>query len=429
MVGLCIRVFFQGQAILLHLNMHTRRDFCLGSTAGVVGSALTGITWTGGVSADSPAASNSAAHGKLPFSLHNHERRRVLRAANQYLHEPPITLTAYKSVRSVGGPHDYFSEGDYWWPDPANPNGPYVEKDGVTNPDNFTAHRHALIRLSLQMPALTAAWIITGNKKYAQHAADHLRAWFLNSATLLNPNLQYSQAVRGRSTGRGIGIIDTIHLVEVARAIPFLQKTNVLSASEHQGLQQWFTDYLHWMTESEFGHDERDTKNNHSTCWTMQVAQFASYTRNETLVGYCVERFKTVLVPNQIAPDGGFPLELKRTKPYNYSLFNLDAFATICQILSTSSDDLWRFQTSDGRSVRQAVAFMYPYIAAQEKWPYPPDVQHFQDFPVRQPSLLFAGLACGKDEYLDLWTKLDADPTVEEVIRNYPIRQPVLWVQ
>jgi hypothetical protein len=27
-----------------------------------------------------------------------------------------------------------------------------------------------------------------------------------------------------------------------------------------------------------------------------------------------------------------------------------------------------------------------------------------------------------------LWAKLNPDPEVEEVIRNYPIRQPVLWV-
>lgn len=418
------------------LNAHTRRDFCVGAVAGIVESAVLGITWAGDVSASTSAASNFAARGptvseaggKPPFNLLHHERPRVLRAANQYLHEFPTTLTAYKSVRSAGGPHDYFSEGDYWWPDPANPSGPYIEKDGITNPDNFTAHRHALIRLSVQMPVLTAAWVITGTRKYAQHAANHLRAWFLNPVTAMNPNLQYAQAVRGRSTGRGIGIIDTIHLVEVVRAIPFLDKANVLSASEHQGLRQWFTDYLRWMTESNFGHDERETKNNHGTCWTMQVAQFARYTGNEALTDYCAQRFKTILVPNQIAPDGGFPLELKRTKPYNYSLFNLDAFATICQILSTTSDDLWRFQTSDGRGVRQAVAFMYPYIAAKEKWPYPPDVQYFDDFPVRQPSLLFAGLAYQEDRYLNLWTKLDPDPTVEEVIRNYPIRQPVLWL-
>ena len=410
------------------MNARTRRQFCLGAVTGLVETAMVGIAGTGGVSASTTAPGISASRGDFPSRLRHLERPRVLRAANQYLHEPPITLTAYKAVRSAGGSHDYFSEGDYWWPDPANPNGPYVEKDGITNPDNFTAHRHALIRLSLHMPALTAAWVITGNRKYVQHAADHLRAWFLNPATLMNPNLQYSQAVRGRSTGRGIGIIDTIHLVEVVQAIPFLREAKVLSDSEHLSLQKWFTDYLYWLTESSFGHDERDTKNNHGTCWTMQVAQFARYTGNEMLAGFCAQRFKTVLVPNQVAPDGGLPLELKRTKPYNYSLFNLDAFTTVCQILSTTNDDLWTFETSDGRGIRQAVAFMYPYIATKEKWPYPPDVQYFDNFPVRQPSLLFAGLAYQDDRYLNLWSTLNPDPTVEEVIRNYPIRQPVLWI-
>jgi hypothetical protein len=395
------------------LNLYSRRDFCREVTIGVAAAPLIGSVWTS---------------DKLPANLHRLERPRILRAANQYLQEPPITLTAYKSVRSAGGPHDYFSEGDYFWPDPANPNGPYVERDGITNPDNFISHRHALIRLSLQVPALTAAWVITGNKKYAKHAADHLRAWFLDPTTQMNPNLQYSQAVRNRSTGRGIGIIDTIHLVEVTRAISHLQQANSLSAAEQQGLQQWFTDYLQWMTESKFGHDERDTPNNHGTSWTLQVAQFAHYIGNTELTSFCAERLKAVLVPNQIAPNGGFPLELKRTKPYNYSLFNLDAFATLCQIVSTEGNDLWSFQTSDGRSVRQAVAFMYPYIADKAKWPNPPDVQHFEHFPVRQASLLFAGLAYHDDRYLNLWSKLNPDPTVEEVVRNFPIRQPVLWI-
>ena len=33
-----------------------------------------------------------------------------------------------------------------------------------------------------------------------------------------------------------------------------------------------------------------------------------------------------------------------------------------------------------------------------------------------------------KPEYVALWKKLDADPTVEEVLRNFPVRQPVLWL-
>src|SRR5262245_54612251 len=49
------------------------------------------------------------------------DRTRILRAARHYLRESPATITSFPSPRSAGGPHDYFSEGDYWWPDPANP--------------------------------------------------------------------------------------------------------------------------------------------------------------------------------------------------------------------------------------------------------------------------------------------------------------------
>jgi hypothetical protein len=355
------------------------------------------------------------------IDLRKVERDRVVRAADRYLQERPITITAYPAKRSAGGRNDYFSEGDYWWPDPEDPNGPYIQRDGMTNPDNFVAHRHALIRLSVQMPALTAAWLITKKEKYARHAAEHLRAWFVEPATRMNPNLQYAQAIHGRVTGRGIGIIDTLHLVEVARAIALLP-------IEHAPVKQWFADYLHWMTTSKNGMEERDAKNNHGTCWVMQVAQFAQYTGNQQLIDYCSERYKTVLLPDQLAADGSFPLELKRTKPYSYSLFNLDAMATICQIVSTPSDDLWRFRLADGRSMQTAMAFMAPYIADKRSWPHPRDVQYFEDFPVRQPSLLFAGLAYSEPRYLELWRKLNPDPVVDEVIRNYPVRQPVLWV-
>jgi len=389
----------------------TRRVFCVATLSGV--SAAT-LAWPG-------------ANAATTLDLIEIERVRVVRAADRYLRERPITITAHSAERSAGGRHDYFSEGDYWWPDPKDPKGPYVQRDGLTNPDNFVAHRHALIRLSVQMPALTAAWVITRQEQYAKLAADHLRAWFVAPATRMNPNLQYAQAIHGRTTGRGIGIIDTLHLVEVARAIPYLRQTDVLTASEHEQIKQWFADYLQWMTTSRNGTDERDAKNNHGTCWVMQVAQFAQYTGHRQLVEYCSERFKNVLLPDQLAADGSFPLELKRTKPYSYSLFNLDAMATICQIVATPGDDLWKFRLADGRGMQTSMAFMAPFIADKKSWPFSADVQHFDQFPVRQPSLLFAGLAYSEPRYLELWRKLDADPTVDEVIRNYPVRQPVLW--
>jgi alginate lyase len=67
------------------------------------------------------------------FDVVAFERARVLKAADQYMKETPITITASKSPRSAGGVHDFFSEGDYWWPDPNNPDAPYIQRDGMTN--------------------------------------------------------------------------------------------------------------------------------------------------------------------------------------------------------------------------------------------------------------------------------------------------------
>jgi hypothetical protein len=352
------------------------------------------------------------------------ERIRVLRAADRYLSEQPVTVTASSSPRSAGGRHDFFSEGDYWWPDPNNPGGPYIQRDGMSNPDNFLDHRRAMIRLSLIVPALAAAYKITGQRNYSDHAAHHLRAWFMDDATRMNPDLPYAQAIQGRFTGRGTGIIDTLQLVEVARAA---SRVN-LSEADREGVSRWFASYCHWMTTHPYGISERDAKNNHGTCWVAQVAAFSEPTGNRELTAFCRECFTTVLIPNQEAPDGSFPEELRRTKPYGYSLFNLDALGFVAQTLSTPRDDLWKWHTPDGRGMARAMEYMYPYMLNRKRWPLAPDVMYDEEWPVRQPSLLFAGLALGKPKYLALWRKLDPDPTVEEVLRNFPVRQPLLWV-
>ncbi|HZQ43912.1 MAG TPA: alginate lyase family protein [Acidobacteriaceae bacterium] len=357
------------------------------------------------------------------------DRSRILSAADRYLNEQPKTITSIRTTRSEGGPHDYFSEGDYWWPDPKNPNGPYIRRDGMSNPANFNDHRELLIRLSLQVPALTAAWMITKKALYAAKAADHLRAWFVDPNTRMNPNLQYAQAIHGITPGRGTGIIDTLHLVEVARSASWLEHSGALKPGEIDAVRRWFTDYTTWMTTSKNGLEEKAAKNNHGTCWVAQVAEFACFTHDDSKVAECRDLFRSKLVPDQIAPDGRLPLELARTKPYSYSLFDMDALSTICQIASIPGDNLWTFTTPDGRGIRKTINFMFPFIKDKSKWPFPHDVEYFDDLPVRQPSLLFAGLAYKDSAYIALWRTLNPDPTVPEIIRNFPIRQPVLWVR
>ena len=138
---------------------------------------------------------------------------------------------------------------------PEGPAGPHVQRDGLSNPENFLEHRRALMRLSVQAPAL-------------------------------------------------VGIIDTIHLVEVARAIEVLESSPALSRADREGVRGWFAEYLRWMTTHSHGLEEREMKNNHGTCWVLQVAAFAHLTGNRDLLSFSRERFKTVLLPGQVAPDG-----------------------------------------------------------------------------------------------------------------------------
>ena len=406
-----------------------RRDFCLSATAAAAASVR---------------ASAFAAFAPPPVSagplitlaeIEKIDHERILRAANEYLAQQPITVTAASSPRSKGGKHDYFSEGDYWWPDPKNPDGPYIRRDGYSNPQNFIDHREALIRLSLIVPALTAAWLITQEKRYAEHAAVHLRAWFLDAATRMNPSLDYAQAIWGVSPGRGTGIIDTLHLVEVACAARHLESAKVMTPAEFAGVRDWFTQYTLWMVTSKNGQEEEAAKNNHGTCWVAQVAAFAAFTGDENVMKLCRRRFRDHLLPDQLAADGSFPLELARTKPYSYSLFDLDMLAMVCLIASASgaeangaTNDLWHFTLPNGNRYQKAVEFMFTFIQDRSKWPYAHDVEYFDDLPNRQPSLLFAGLAYREPKYIALWRTLPPDPKTAEIIRNFPIRQPVLWV-
>lgn len=374
------------------------------------------------------AEEKDKAEQDVESEIESFERERILNAANEYLAEEPVTVTASICERSTGGPNDFYSEGDYWWPDPDNPDGPYIRRDGKTNPDNFTDHRVAMRNMSIWVPSLVAAYKISGDEKFAQHAIRHLKAWFVNTATRMNPNLLFGQAIKGRFTGRGIGIIDTIHLIEVARSIQVLGELGILAGGDLIALRNWFGEYLDWMTTHPYGIDERDHGNNHSTWWAVQVTAFAALVGDIEQMEFCRNMYRETLLPDQMSANGSFEDELRRTKPYSYSLFNLEGMAMLCELLSDEDHNLWNYELPDGRSIALGIEFMYPYVKDKSTWFKPPDVMYYGEWPARHSFYLFAGRALDKPELITLWKTLDPDPTVDEVIRNCPIRQPVLWL-
>lgn len=356
-------------------------------------------------------------------------RSGILVRADQALKQAPETITKFVCARSAGGPHDFYSEGDYWWPDPKNPEGPFIQRDGMTNPENFVAHRLAMIRLSQIVGTLASAYQITGDEKYVRSALAHLNAWFVSPETRMNPSLLYAQAIKGRFTGRGIGIIDGIQLMEVAQGIRVMQKAKCFNSKQLDSMKSWFAEFLHWLTTHPYGKDEMNARNNHGTCWAMQVASFSKLTNNNELLDFCRNRYKEVFLPMQMAENGSFPQELKRTKPYGYSLFNLDAMTMLCQILSDKEHDLWNFKTAEGRCIKTGIEYLFPFIADKNKWELPKDVMYWENWPVAQPALIFGAGAFKNNQWFSVWKSLEHFPEVEEVIRNLPVRNPIIWFE
>jgi len=364
----------------------------------------------------------------IPLQATSALKPQILKEAAWAIQQQPITVTAESSPLSAGGKHDFFSQADYFWPNPTNPTGPYVNRDGETNPNNFIAHRKAMIRLSQIVGALASAYQLTGDEKYVKHALIHIKAWFVDTETLMNPNLSYAQAVIGSSIGRSWGIIDTIHLMEVAQGIFVMQKAKSFDQNILSITKKWFADYTLWLNTSKNGVAEKLSQNNHSACWVMQVASFAKLCDDKPMLDSLRWRYKNVLLPKQMAVDGSFPLELARTKAYGYSIFNLDAMAMICQILSVKNDNLWEFKTPDGKSIKKGIDYLYPFVADKSKWTLKPDVMFWENWPVAQPFLLFGANAFKNQLWFNTWKRLDLKPTNEEVIRNLPIRHGLLWL-
>ncbi len=297
----------------------------------------------------------------------------LIKQADEALLAGPFTVMDKKLIPPSGDKHDYMSVGPYWWPDPSKPNGlPYIRRDGERNPEregNETDSRsfHTILGV---IPTLALGYRETGRAEYAAHAAKLLRIWFLDPATKMNPNLNFGQAVPGRVTGRGTGIIDSAGLLEVTQALTWLEKSDQWSKSDQEGMKKWLADFLEWLQTSDNGREEAAAKNNHGTWYDVQVSALALFTGKQDLARRVIEEAKTKRIAVQIEPDGRQPLELERTNGFSYSLMNLRAFFNLAELGKRVGVDLWGYQTKDGRGIRQALDFLAPYSDPAKKWPF-----------------------------------------------------------
>ncbi|HEX2917137.1 MAG TPA: alginate lyase family protein [Edaphobacter sp.] len=337
-------------------------------------------------------------------ALIDHDR--ILAAADRALSQSPTPLTTLDAPNSPGPPNDYYSEA------------------GI-----FTAHRDALLSLAHIVPALTAAYVLTKDERYARPAIAHLRAWFVTPETAMTPNLEFAQLIPPAKTGRPEGLVEGVHLAEVAQSIQFLSNSEALTPEDLLTINRWFSGYLDWLNSSRTAGLARDMRDHNGSSWLLQAAACARLNlKDDGPLTTLRHQFRSTTIRAQITFDGTFPRELTTPNPYRNSLFNLDILAGCCELLSTRFESVWEYELQDGPGMHVAVAKLYPFIANRRSWPFRADAEFFNELPLRRPALLFAARAYSRPEYAETWRTLAPDTSNPELDRTFPIRQPLLWV-
>jgi unsaturated chondroitin disaccharide hydrolase len=287
----------------------------------------------------------------------------LLRDAELALHAGPFSVMQKHTVPPSGDKHDYQSSAPYWWPDSTKPDGlPYVRRDGVRNPQSRVDHDGVRFgQMSGAVEALVLAHYFTGESRYAERAGLLLRTWFLDTATRMNPHLEYAQGIPGLTQGRGFGMIDLSSVPRLLDAVRLLEGAPGWTRRDAEGLTGWWHQYLAWVRDSENGRDERTAANNHGTWYAAQVGAIALFVGDSAFARELLGAEARRRLASQIASDGRQPLELARTRALSYSLFNLEAFAQVAELGRHVGEELWHEVTREGASLRAALRFVAPY--------------------------------------------------------------------
>lgn len=295
----------------------------------------------------------------------------LVRKAERRLTEGTFTVVTNGRTPPSGDKHDYMSQAPYWWPDPKEGDGkPFIRRDGKINPDSEGGDDEVMRKMCDSAWQLSLAWHLTGDRRYADHAAKVLRTWYFDPATRMKPRLVFGQYIPGHNTGRGEGLIETRAMLKVLDAAGLLAGSEAWTAADRRQLQAWFRDFLDWMRESSRGDDERAADNNHGTWYDAQAAAYAQFIGDEQRARNILERARQRRFIDALDARGRPIHELERTKSLDYCLFNMEALMQLALLGERGGFHLWKAHFDDGRGLLRAVEWLAPYLAGSKEWPY-----------------------------------------------------------
>jgi hypothetical protein len=329
--------------------------------------------------------------------------RRLRAEADRRLNQGPWSVTSERPAGLILDPHDYYSEAPNWWPNPDDPIGPYLLREGHSNPDRFSANRTALNLMSETVFVLGTAAYLFDDERYSQRAERIIQTWFLSPKTRMNPNLEYARVVRGVSAGRPSGILEGRALIRAIEGMEFLARTGNWDAKDQAAVHKWFEDYLRWLTQSKSGMEEKVRGNGQASWWTAQVASVATFVQDETAQKMAISHYRDHVFPKQSRTDNrtenAAPRDDVRT-----TVFDLEASTLVCRIAELQGVDLWGLRGANGSNIGTLINSVEPSLSDPRLWTrdqgsdVEPDGIYF---------LAFAGMGLKNPEYIALYQKLE----------------------
>lgn len=295
----------------------------------------------------------------------------VLTAGDVALKVKPDPVTNKTVIPPSKDKHDYLTYAPYRWPDPSKSDGlPWIARDGVVNPvsrgnDTDFNRKNAFF---LAVEQLTWAYYFSGDERYADKANELIRVWYLNPETRVNPNINFGQGVPGIADGRKAGVHEWGGQSCVITALQIFEADGVLPADVKSGMQVWLNEYLDWLITNPMAIDAGFTRQNHANHYNYQVVGLMMYLGRNDEAKAVVEAAKQNRIADQILPNGTQPREMGRTKSVHYASLNLWSMTELTLMGRKLGIDLWAYETDDGRSLKNAYAYLAPFTEGTQTW-------------------------------------------------------------
>lgn len=290
----------------------------------------------------------------------------IIKAANEYLKQDVLVVTN-KALTFEPNLHYYCSIGPYWWPDSKNPEK-YINRDGEINPESNYYDNKKIIELANRCKYLSQAYYITGKKQYYRSFIRQIKSWFLDSRTKMIPSFAYSQIIPGKNNnlGRSTGMIDAYYLNTVIEAVRLANCRKKINKKTLTQLKSWFLEFAN-DSEERYGEKLRAADNNIGIAYDVTLCNIYQFTDQEELAKRIVDRFAERRLIVQIDEYGKQPEELKRTKAFSYSIFNLSHIIDFCFLAK-----YWypNYYSEHGDRVERALDYLGRFVEEPEAFPY-----------------------------------------------------------